>query len=192
MGERRSDGMRVAVKTIPKRRLVYIDMLKNEIGILRALDNANIIKLLDEFEDEQQVHLVFELCMGGELFEPIADQGFRFTERQASRLVRKMLGAVKYCHDLNIVHRDLKPENILLTDPGVECELKVGGPYAVRFVAKCEPAALDSYALDWGPSAVHVAHCRVFVYFALILFTCRSLILAWLPRSSPTRRLRDT
>ena len=125
-GVRRTDGARVAVKTIPKRRLVYIDMLKNEIGLLRALDDANIIKLYDTYEDEKQLHIVFELCSGGELFDSIADQNFRFTERQASRLVRKMLYAVKYCHDRNIVHRDLKPENMLLTEPGVESELKVG------------------------------------------------------------------
>ena len=54
-GVRRSDGARVAVKTIPKRRLVYIDMLKNEIAILRMMHDENIIELYDEFEDERQV-----------------------------------------------------------------------------------------------------------------------------------------
>jgi calcium-dependent protein kinase len=102
---RRTDGLAVAVKTIPKRRAVYVDMLKNEISILKSLDHINIIRLHDEFEDFRQVHLVFELCTGGELFEPIADANFRFSERQASRLVRKMLLAVKYCHDRNVVHR---------------------------------------------------------------------------------------
>jgi len=200
---RRSDGVRVAVKTVPKRRAVYVEMLRNEIAILRGLDHANIIKLYDEFEDEKQVgcggrgeeggaeggallprapaellcsktardrlwlpllcgatsvhlqprrrlhilpsppflptppshhrslslslqvHLVFELCTGGELFEPIADQGFRFSERQASRIVRKLLDTVKHIHDKEIVHRDLKPENMLLSGPGVDAELKV-------------------------------------------------------------------
>lgn len=124
-GTRKSDGEMVAVKTIPKRRAVYVEMLRNEIGILNTMEHPHIISLYDEFEDERQVHLVFELCMGGELFEPIADQHFRFTERQASRLIRKTLDAVKFCHDRNVVHRDLKPENMLLSTPGVESELKV-------------------------------------------------------------------
>jgi calcium-dependent protein kinase len=115
----------VAVKTIPKRRVIYVEMLRNEISILQSLNTANIVKLYDQFEDEKQVHLVFELCTGGELFEPIANQSFRFTERQAARLVRKMLEAVKYCHDRNIVHRDLKPENMLLSNGGVDSDLKV-------------------------------------------------------------------
>lgn len=35
-GQRKSDGVRVAVKTIPKRRAVYVSMLRNEITILRC------------------------------------------------------------------------------------------------------------------------------------------------------------
>jgi calcium-dependent protein kinase len=123
-GVRRADGARVAVKTIPKRRAVYIEMLRGEISLLQALDHPNIIRLYDAFEDEKQVHLVSEICEGGELFEPIADTSFRFSERQASRLVRRMLYAIKACHDKGIAHRDLKPENMLLTAPGIDSELK--------------------------------------------------------------------
>lgn len=36
VGERRKDRMRVAVKTVPKRRAVYVDMLRCEVDILRV------------------------------------------------------------------------------------------------------------------------------------------------------------
>jgi calcium-dependent protein kinase len=126
-GIRRSDGARVAVKTIPKRRAIYVEMLRNEISILQSLNCANIIKLYDQFEDSKQAHLVFEYCAGGELIKPVVDQAVRFTERQAARIVRQMMDAVKYCHDRHIVHRDLKPDNMLLTSSsiGLESELKV-------------------------------------------------------------------
>ena len=58
------------------------------------------------------------------MFEPIIDGSFRFSERQAAQLIRKVLLAVKFCHDHGIIHRDLKPENLLLQSHGVESELK--------------------------------------------------------------------
>jgi Protein kinase domain len=124
-GMRKTDGVRVAVKTVPKKRAIYVEMLRNEIEILKGLDHTNVIRLYDAFEDEKQVHLIFELCTGGELFDPIADPNFRFTERQASRIVRKLLDTVKHIHAESIVHRDLKPENMLLSQPGIDAELKV-------------------------------------------------------------------
>lgn len=41
----------------------------------------------------------------GELFDPISDRNFRFTERQASRLVRRLLDAIRCCHEAGVVHR---------------------------------------------------------------------------------------
>ena len=100
-------------------------MLKTEIMVLKAIDHPNIIKLEDIFEDDESVYLVFEFFSGGELFEPIIDGSFRFSERQADQLIRKVLLAVKFCHDHGIIHRDLKPENLLLQSHGVESELKL-------------------------------------------------------------------
>lgn len=53
---------------------------------------------------------VTELCTGGELFDRIiekteSEEG-RYSERDAARLVSKILSAIAYCHDEhNICHR---------------------------------------------------------------------------------------
>ncbi|CAN0327643.1 unnamed protein product [Ascophyllum nodosum] len=42
-----------------------------EIEILRCVDHPCIIKLYDVYEDDWFIHLVTELCTGGELFDRI-------------------------------------------------------------------------------------------------------------------------
>lgn len=44
---------------------------------------------------------------GGELFDRIIAKG-NYTEQDASSLIRQVLEAVLYLHELGIVHRDLK------------------------------------------------------------------------------------
>ena len=123
---RKADGVPVAVKVIAKKRAVYVDMIASEVAILRSLKTVpSVITLLDEFEDATSVYLILEIAQGGELFEPIADPEFNFTEQQAARLMRKLLLAVKSFHDRNVVHRDIKPENLLLTEDFVDGDLKV-------------------------------------------------------------------
>lgn len=44
---------------------------------------------------------------GGELFDRILERGV-YTEKDASIVIRQVLGAVHYLHENGIVHRDLK------------------------------------------------------------------------------------
>jgi len=49
------------------------------------------------------------------------ESGKYFSEKSAVYLLRDILDAVRYCHDVkHIVHRDLKPENFLLKDDSDE------------------------------------------------------------------------
>ena len=41
----------------------------------------------------------------------------RFTEKDASHMIRDLASAVQYLHSLKIVHRDIKPENLLVGLP---------------------------------------------------------------------------
>lgn len=90
----------------------------------QTLDHPNIIKLYDVFEGTRHLHLVQELCTGGELFDRIIARG-HYSEHDAAVLVRKILLAVKHCHDRDICHRDLKPENFLFQTKAEDAELKV-------------------------------------------------------------------
>ena len=50
-----------------------IDMatFQDEINLLKTLDHPNILRLYEYFIDDKYIHLVTELCTGGELFDKI-------------------------------------------------------------------------------------------------------------------------
>jgi len=119
-----------AVKSIKKSKVGRIDSLKREVQILRAVDHPNIIKLYDIYEDDKFLHLVMELCEGGELFDRIiaktqSSEG-HYSEADCARLVQKITRAINYCHTIhNICHRDLKPENFIFKTKEENSELKI-------------------------------------------------------------------
>jgi serine/threonine protein kinase len=110
----RSTGERVALKIIKKSMLGTEEAgsLENEIMILSQIDHPNIVKCREVFEDPEHIYIVLDLLSGGELFQRILDQRV-FTEVNAADILRPVIDAIRYCHDLDVAHRDLKLENIL-------------------------------------------------------------------------------
>jgi calcium-dependent protein kinase len=45
-----------------------MDLFEQELGILLSVDHPYIVKFYEAFLDHKYVHLVMELCHGGELF----------------------------------------------------------------------------------------------------------------------------
>ncbi|KAG9402813.1 hypothetical protein AC1031_006360 [Aphanomyces cochlioides] len=75
--------------------------------------------------DREDVYLVTEYMAGGELFDRIVEEAY-YCEDEARKIVRVLLDALKYCHDMHVVHRDLKPENLFLASPTDNTTLKMG------------------------------------------------------------------
>ncbi|KAL0437169.1 UNVERIFIED_CONTAM: Calcium-dependent protein kinase [Sesamum radiatum] len=120
-------GEQFACKTIAKRKLANkedIEDVRREVQIMHHLTGQpNIVELKGAFEDKHSVHLVMELCAGGELFDRIIAKG-HYTERAAASLLRTIVQIVHTCHSMGVIHRDLKPENFLLLNKEESAPLK--------------------------------------------------------------------
>ena len=58
--------------------------VRREVEVLNLVsDHANVAALQATYEDTQHVHMVLELCRGGELFDRIISKG-TFTEKTAA------------------------------------------------------------------------------------------------------------
>uniref|UniRef100_A0A5B6YL44 non-specific serine/threonine protein kinase n=1 Tax=Davidia involucrata TaxID=16924 RepID=A0A5B6YL44_DAVIN len=116
-----------ACKSIAKRKLLTdedVEDVRREIQIMHHLaGHPNVISIKGAYEDAVAVHVVMELCAGGELFDRIIQRG-HYTERKAAELTRTIVGVVEACHSLGVMHRDLKPENFLFVDQKEEALLK--------------------------------------------------------------------
>ncbi|EAQ83267.1 conserved hypothetical protein [Chaetomium globosum CBS 148.51] len=98
----------------------------NEIAVLKkvSMGHQNILTLVDYFETMNNLYLVTDLALGGELFDRICRKG-SYYESDAADLIRAVLSAVAYLHDHGIVHRDLKPENLLFRTPEDNADLLI-------------------------------------------------------------------
>jgi len=76
------------------------------------------------YEDFRFIHIITELCSGGELFDKICTNE-KMTENVVAKYFKQLLQAVDYCHDKSIIHKDLKPENLLLEEPSDDSRLIV-------------------------------------------------------------------
>ncbi|XP_023535368.1 calcium-dependent protein kinase 29 [Cucurbita pepo subsp. pepo] len=123
----RSTGRKYACKTISRKKMVKqkdIDDVRREILILQHLTGQpNIVEFKGAYEDKSNLHLVMELCSGGELFDRIIKKK-SYSEREAASICKQILNVVHACHFMGVMHRDLKPENFLMVSEDDDSPIK--------------------------------------------------------------------
>lgn len=145
----KSTGREYAVKIVSRK-----TDCTQEINLLRACQgHPNIVNLHDVIIDEGHTYLVLELLKGGELLDRIRKKS-KFTESEASGILRKLVSAVSFMHSRGVVHRDLKPENLLFTSNDNHAEIKVVDFGFARLKQEKEPMHTPCFTLHYAAPEV--------------------------------------
>ena len=92
-----------------------MELLENEIKVLKTCDNRNIIKLYDIKKTANNFYLILEYCNEGDLMVYLKKKK-TLSEEEAIEFFVQMLHAFKTLVRNKIMHRDFKLPNILMHD----------------------------------------------------------------------------
>ena len=113
-------GRNVAIKKIAIENKSCAD---NEIKANIVLGkNKYITEMLDHFEDERYVYLVFEYTSYGDVVNYLNNGMHRKDLPLVRKIIRDVCKGLLYCHSKNICHKDIKPENILVFNDEIKDE----------------------------------------------------------------------
>lgn len=114
-----------AIKEMSKARILAkrsVSSVMNERKILALLRHEFIVNIHYAFQDAEQLYLVMDLKLGGDLRFHLSRLK-RFSERQTSTFHSEffaacILQALEFIHNRGIIHRDVKPENLVFDSSG--------------------------------------------------------------------------
>ena len=78
--------------------------VKREAKIGLKLRHENLVQMHANYFHPTQYYLVFDLIIGGELFEEIVKRD-HYSEEDASRMIKQVMSGIQFCHANGIIHR---------------------------------------------------------------------------------------
>uniref|UniRef100_A0A8C3WQL0 PAS domain-containing serine/threonine-protein kinase n=1 Tax=Catagonus wagneri TaxID=51154 RepID=A0A8C3WQL0_9CETA len=131
-----------------------------EIAILSRLEHANVIKVLDVFENQGFFQLVMEKHGSGLDLFAFIERHPSLGEPLASHIFRQLVAAVGYLRSRGVIHRDVKDENIVIAED-----------FSIKLI-------------DFG-SAAYLEHGKLFYTFCGTVEYCAPEVLMGNPYRGP-------
>lgn len=88
-------------------------LISNEVDVLRELKTKNVCRIVELFEDENQVSIVLDYVEGLSLHDAIK-RGYDFSIDEIFYVVFVLLNVVDEMNEKGWIHRDIKPSNIII------------------------------------------------------------------------------
>ncbi|KAI8069390.1 kinase-like domain-containing protein [Gongronella butleri] len=121
LAQQRAGRHLYAMKVLKKASLVVqgkqASQIKTERQILTEVRHPFIVKLYYAFQTPDELHMVLQYAVGGELWRHLNQEGM-FSESTTRFYAAELILALDHLHSLGIIYRDLKPENCLLDAEG--------------------------------------------------------------------------
>lgn len=117
---KKDNGTIYAMKCINKKLVKQKAALENvleERNVLTMMKSNFVTNLKYAFPDEENLYLIMDLMLGGDLKYHLTNAG-RFSEKRARFYAAEVLLGLEHVHSASIIYRDMKLENVLLDHMG--------------------------------------------------------------------------
>jgi serum/glucocorticoid-regulated kinase 2 len=108
------------MKEMLKARVMHkksIQSVMNELKLLSMIQSRFIVNAHYAFQDQENLYLVMDLLLGGDLRFHLARKR-KFTMEQTKFFIACLVQALESVHGNGIIHRDIKPENMVFDENG--------------------------------------------------------------------------
>lgn len=122
----------------------YRKKFKREAETLSRLQNPNIVRVFDIFDENSTTYYVMEFIEGENLDNYIARKG-KIEESEAIAIIREVGEALNYMHSEKMLHLDIKPKNIMRTPEGKHYLIDFG--LSKQFSEEGEPESSTTIGL---------------------------------------------
>jgi len=119
--QRKNDKKLYAMKYINKKKCIEQRAVTNTIferNLLEQVHHPLIVNLRYAFQDDENMFMVLDLMLGGDLKYHLEKTVGHFDEECVRQYAAEICSALMHLHDNGVVHRDVKPENVLLDADG--------------------------------------------------------------------------
>lgn len=91
------------------------ERFRREARVLRAVQNPQIVEMIDVVDDRHGTWILMEQLQGETLRNKLDDEG-AFRPSTVNRWLAQVCAALEHMHRLGYVHLDVTPQNLFLTD----------------------------------------------------------------------------